>query len=60
MVVNYLSIALFVTVALVLGVIFVNGWTDAPNAIATAVSTRVLAPNFAIWMAVVMNFAGAL
>ena len=60
MVVNYLSIALFLTVALVLGVIFVNGWTDAPNAIATAVSTRVLAPNFAIWMAVVMNFAGAL
>lgn len=43
MVVNYLSIALFLTVALVLGVIFVNGWTDAPNAIATAVSTRVLA-----------------
>ena len=60
MVVNFLSIALFVTVTLVLGVIFVNGWTDAPNAIATAVSTRVLSPNFAIWMAVVMNFAGAL
>ena len=38
---------------------FVNGWTDAPNA-ATAVSTRVLKPNVAIWMAVVMNFLGAL
>ncbi|HLQ41056.1 MAG TPA: inorganic phosphate transporter [Tetragenococcus sp.] len=43
-----------------MGVIFVNGWTDAPNAIATAVSTRVLKPNVAIGIAVVMNFAGAL
>lgn len=43
-----------------MGVIFVNGWTDAPNAIATAVSTRVLRPNVAIGMAVVMNFFGAL
>ncbi|MHC5267857.1 inorganic phosphate transporter [Enterococcus sp. LJL98] len=43
-----------------MGVIFVNGWTDAPNAIATAISTRVLKPNVAIWMAVVMNFLGAL
>jgi PiT family inorganic phosphate transporter len=45
---------------LVLGVIFVNGWTDAPNAIATAVSTRVLPPRVAISMAVVLNFAGVL
>jgi PiT family inorganic phosphate transporter len=45
---------------LVLGVIFVNGWTDAPNAIATAVSTRVLRPRFAISMAVVLNFLGVL
>ncbi|OJG19971.1 phosphate transporter [Enterococcus canis] len=45
---------------LVMGVIFVNGWTDAPNAIATAVSTRVLKPNVAIGIAVVMNFFGAL
>lgn len=43
-----------------MGVIFVNGWTDAPNAIATAVSTRVLKPNTAINIAVVMNFLGAL
>ncbi|MCA5012638.1 MULTISPECIES: inorganic phosphate transporter [unclassified Enterococcus] len=54
------NIALVITVTLVMGVIFVNGWTDAPNAIATAVSTRVLKPNVAIWMAVVMNFLGAL
>ncbi len=49
-----------ITAVLVMGVIFVNGWTDAPNAIATAVSTRVLAPRFAIGMAVVCNFLGAL
>lgn len=55
-----MNVALIVTVTLVMGVIFVNGWTDAPNAIATAVSTKVLRPNVAIWMAVVMNFFGAL
>ncbi|ERL13710.1 hypothetical protein HMPREF1160_0339 [Enterococcus faecalis E12] len=44
----FVSIALLVTITLVMGVIFVNGWTDAPNAIATAVSTRVLKPNVAI------------
>ncbi len=32
--------ALFITVLLTLGVILVNGWTDASNAIATCVSTR--------------------
>ena len=31
---------LAVTVILALGAIFVNGWTDAPNAIATCVTTR--------------------
>jgi PiT family inorganic phosphate transporter len=55
-----LSISLIVTGILVLGVIFVNGWTDAPNAIATAVSTRVLRPRTAITMAVVLNFCGRL
>lgn len=49
-----------ITGTLVLGVIFVNGWTDAPNAIATAISTRVLRPRTAIIMAVIMNFFGAL
>ena len=34
------SPALMITVFLTLCVIFVNGWTDAPNAIATCVSTR--------------------
>lgn len=38
----------------------VNGWTDAPNAIATVVSTRVLPPLAAVAMAAVLNLAGAL
>ena len=33
--------ALLITFALTLGVILVNGWTDAPNAIATCVSTGI-------------------
>jgi PiT family inorganic phosphate transporter len=36
----------------------VNGWTDAPNAIATCVSTRSMAPRPAILMAAVLNFLG--
>ena len=38
----------------------VNGWTDAPNAVATVVSTRVLAPVAAVIMAGVFNLLGAL
>src|SRR5919108_1292599 len=45
---------------LVLAAEFVNGWTDAPNAIATVVSTRVLSPGAAVVMAVVLNAVGAL
>ena len=30
---------------LTLGVILVNGWTDAPNAIATCISTRSIHPK---------------
>ncbi|MBI2913650.1 MAG: inorganic phosphate transporter, partial [Chloroflexi bacterium] len=38
----------------------VNGWTDAPNAVATVVSTRALPPLVAVAMAAVLNLAGAL
>lgn len=38
---------------------FVNGFTDAPNSIATVVSTRVLRPMQAVLMAAVLNLAGA-
>jgi PiT family inorganic phosphate transporter len=49
---------LAVTVLLTLGVILVNGWTDAPNAIATAVSTRAISVRAAIIVAAFMNFLG--
>ncbi len=49
---------LFVSVALTLGVILVNGWTDAPNAIATCVSTRAIGVRKAIIMAAFFNFLG--
>ncbi|HOK68791.1 MAG TPA: inorganic phosphate transporter [Bacillota bacterium] len=52
--------ALAVTVLLTLGVVFVNGWTDAPNAIATCISTRSIGPRAAIVMAAVFNFLGVL
>jgi PiT family inorganic phosphate transporter len=38
----------------------VNGWTDAPNAIATVVSTRALPPIAAVAIAALLNLAGAL
>ncbi|MDO8600657.1 MAG: inorganic phosphate transporter [bacterium] len=44
---------------LILAAEFVNGWTDAPNAIATVVSTRTLSPRTAIALATVLNIAGA-
>ncbi len=39
---------------------FANGWTDAPNSIATVVSTRVLRPYQAVIMAGLLNLVGAL
>ena len=49
---------LAITVLLTLAVILVNGWTDAPNAIATCVSTRAIGVRKAIVMAAVFNFFG--
>lgn len=51
---------LTVSTLLTLGVILVNGWTDAPNAIATCVSTRAIPVRRAILMAAVFNFLGVL
>ncbi|MEO6471529.1 MAG: inorganic phosphate transporter [Aeromicrobium sp.] len=55
------------TLALVIAVVaialffdFTNGFHDAANAIATAVSTRALTPRLALAMAGVLNFVGAL
>ncbi len=54
------SPALIVTTALTLAVILVNGWTDAPNAIATCVSTRAMRPGASIIMAAIFNLLGVL
>lgn len=51
---------LLVSTVLTLGVILVNGWTDAPNAIATCVSTRAISVRKAIIMAAIFNFFGVL
>lgn len=51
---------LVVVAVLNIGVIIVNGATDAPNAIATSVSTRAMKPKHAILMAAVCNFLGLL
>ena len=50
--------SLFVILILVIGVTAVSGATDAPNAIATVVSTRCLKPSVAIGLAAVFNFVG--
>ena len=44
---------MLITVLLTLGVIFVNGWTDAPNAIATCIGTRCMNVRSAILMSAV-------
>ena len=52
--------ALIAVLLLVLAAEFINGWTDAPNAIATVISTHVLAPGQAVIMAAVFNVLGAM
>ena len=44
---------------LVLAVIFVNGWTDAPGAIATAVGSGAISFRRGVWMAAACNLIGA-
>lgn len=55
-----MNFAFIASIVLVLSVIFVNGWTDAPNAIGSAVGTRAMSPNAAIFMAFIFNFLGVL
>ncbi|MBI2845043.1 MAG: inorganic phosphate transporter [Chloroflexi bacterium] len=54
------AIPLLTVLALILAAEFVNGWTDAPNAIATVVSTRVLSPQRAVIFATGMNILGSM
>ena len=54
------SIGMLVVLGLVLAAEFVNGWTDAPNAIATVISTKVLSPSRAIVIATSLNILGTM
>ena len=45
---------------LVLTLALVNGWTDAPSAIAGCVSTRSMRPRAALLLAAICNFLGAI
>ena len=54
----HVSLGLALVLLLILGAEFVNGWTDAPNAIATVVSTRALTPLQAVIMAAILNLVG--
>jgi PiT family inorganic phosphate transporter len=55
-----MTVYLAVVLLLVLAAEFTNGLTDAPNAIATVVSTRVLSPLRAVIMAAFLNIAGVM
>ncbi|HEY3332944.1 MAG TPA: inorganic phosphate transporter [Capsulimonadaceae bacterium] len=54
------SIILIVIVIAALVFDYINGFHDSANAIATVVSTRVMTPRVALFMAAVLNFMGAL
>lgn len=55
-----MTLSLAIVLLLILAAEFVNGWNDAPNAIATVISTRVLSPFQALAMAAILNIVGAL
>src|SRR5438046_2913006 len=50
---------LIIVVVVALAFDYINGFHDTANAIATVVSTRVLSPRAAIFMAAGLNFVGA-
>lgn len=49
---------LLLSYILISAVIIVNGWTDAPTAIATCIAARTITPKRAIILAAFMNFLG--
>jgi len=51
---------LYAVVFLALAFDYINGFHDTANAIATSVSTRALAPHYAVLLAAALNFLGAL
>ena len=52
--------SLIITIILISAVMFINGCSDVPNAIATCVSTRSLTAKKALILASVFNFLGVL
>ena len=54
------TLVLIVVLGLAVAFDYINGFHDTANAIATSVSTRALAPAWAIAMSAVANFTGAL
>ena len=55
-----IDVGLVAVLILILGAEFVNGWTDAPNAIATVVATGSLTIRHAVVMASILNVLGVL
>jgi phosphate/sulfate permease len=58
--VSAMDVGLIAVVLIALAFDYTNGFHDAANAIATAVSTRALTPRVALGLAAVANLAGAL
>ena len=52
--------SLLIITILISGVMFINGCSDVPNAVATCVATRSLTPKKALVLAAVFNFLGVL
>ena len=55
-----LALVVFIIVLVALAFDYTNGFHDAANAIAVAVSTKALTPRVALALAAVMNLVGAL
>jgi len=55
-----ITLTLLVVLGLAIAFDYINGFHDTANAIATSVSTRALAPAWAIAMSATANFVGAL
>ncbi len=56
----FMQTGLIAVTVLICASVFVNGWTDAPNAVTAAISTRVLSPKAAVGLAAVFNLLGVL
>lgn len=57
---DQIPLFLWVVIGVALFFDFCNGWHDTANAVATAISTRVLKPSTAIMISASLNFVGAL